>query len=133
MKGFRFRKLNKAYATLDAAACDAIYGDNFQKNGSAVENIGNNVTMEFRAMDFGPDGTESLSVCWRSGLPKNAMQIVLTGGKDTKRVMIELDKAENYREKTFPLGLRVHGMQTVSLVFLPGCSLDLKTIRFLPV
>ena len=132
-KGFRFLKLNKAFETLDAAACDAIYGDNFLKNGSAVENIGNNVTLEYREMDFGPDGTESVSVCWRSMIPKNSMQIAFAGENGIKRVMIELDGAENYQEKAISLGQKINRPQTVSLIFLPGCSLDLKSIRFLPV
>ncbi len=133
MKGFRFLKMNKAYAALDAADCDAVYGDNYQINGGAVENIGNNVTLEYRDMDFGPAGTETISVRYRSGIPKNSMQVVFTGETGIKRVMIELDGTENYLEKTFPLGSKIVGSQTVSFIFLPGCSLDLKSIRFYPV
>jgi beta-galactosidase len=130
MRGFRFRRLNKAYETLSAADCDAIYGDSYQKNGDAVENIGNNVTIEYRAMDFGPEGTETITVCWRSGIAANSMQVVFGDEKNTERVMIGLNAADEYREKAFPLGRRISGLKTVSLVFLPGCSLDLRSIRF---
>ncbi|HPJ02405.1 MAG TPA: glycoside hydrolase family 2 TIM barrel-domain containing protein [Candidatus Limiplasma sp.] len=130
-KGFRFRKLNKAYETLGAAQCDAIYGDAYQINGGAVEGIGNNVTIEYRDMDFGTVGTQRLSVRWRSKLLKNAIQIVFSGGTDTTRLMIEVDAAETYREQAFPLGRKILGKQTVSFIFLPGSSLDLASIRFL--
>ncbi|MFH1879418.1 MAG: glycoside hydrolase family 2 TIM barrel-domain containing protein, partial [Bacillota bacterium] len=72
IKGFAFRKLVKAYQTLNAEDCDALYGDNYHISGGAIENIGNNVTIEYRNMDFGPGGAARLSVCWRSELAKNA-------------------------------------------------------------
>jgi len=132
IKGFRFKRLNKAFATLAAADCDDIYGDNFKIIGNAVENIGNNVVIEYRDMDFGAEGTDKLSLCWRSALEKNAVQIVFSNGDDSARLMIEADRAEEYREAVFALGRRIKGMNTVSFIFLPGCSLDLKRIRFIP-
>ncbi|MBN1776535.1 MAG: DUF4982 domain-containing protein [Clostridiales bacterium] len=132
MKGFRFRRLNKAYETLSAADCDQIYGDDYHIDGGAVEGIGNNVSIEYRDMDFGPGGTGKISVCWRSALPKNAVQIVFSDEDESKRLMIELESAPEYRGAEFALGECITGMKTVTIIFLPGCSLDLKHIRFLP-
>lgn len=133
MKGFRFQKMDKAYQRLYAADCDAIYGDSFHRNGDDVQNIGNNVTIEFRDMDFGSAGTDAMGICFRSEMPKNCVQVAFTGEKRTQRVMLELDGAGNYDEKQFWLGRKIKGPQTVSLIFLPGCALDLKSIRFLPI
>jgi len=131
IKGFRFHKLVKAFQALNAADCDAVYGDNFTMNGGAIEGIGNNVVIEFREMDFGPEGTEKVSLCWRSKLQKNAVQIVFAGDEEEQRVLIEADAAPSYREREFALGRRITGRKTVSFIFLPGCSLDLKQLRFL--
>ena len=132
MKGFVFKQLNKAFQTLHAADGDNIYGDHYLINHGAVEGIGNNVTIEFQHMDFGSEGTQTLSVCWRSSLPKNSMQLLFSGESGSIRRMITLESAAEYREATFSLGGDITGLQTVSLIFLPGCSLDLKQLRFIP-
>ena len=131
IKGFRFQRLNKAFETLSAASSDSLYGDHYRVNGDAVENIGNNVTIEYREMDFGPQGTDAVVLCWRSALLQNAIQIVFTDAATTIRVVIEADTAPEYREHTFALGQTITGKKTVSFVFMPGCSLDLRSIRFL--
>jgi beta-galactosidase len=131
IKGFQFHRQAKAFQQLNAADCDAVYGDSYIINGGAIEGIGNNVSIEFRDMDFGPEGTDKLAMCWRSALQKNAVQIVFSSGLQETRVLIEADRAAEYREREFPLGRRIQGVQTVSIIFLPGCSLDLKRFRFL--
>ncbi len=131
IKGFQFTKYEKAYQRLDAAENDAAYGDSFAVRGGAVENIGNNVTLVFEDMDFGASGAARVRACWRSEKAGNAMQFVFAGGGREDRRMIELPRADAYTDAVFPLGGRVTGKQTVSLVFLPGCDLDLAWIQFL--
>ena len=103
LKGFQFQKLQKAYQRLDAADNNAVYGDNFTVIGGAIEAIGNNVAIEFRNMDFGPDGADRVKLCWRSELPKNAVQIIMADDRKTKRILIEINQAPDYRERVFPL------------------------------
>jgi len=131
IKGFQFHKPVKAYQAINAADCDSLYGDSYTINGGAIEHIGNNVSVEFRGMDFGPEGTDRLMLRWRSELLKNAVQILFSDGQDTKRFLIETDAAPAYKERVFALGESVTGLQTVTFVFLPGCSLDLQTIQFI--
>jgi beta-galactosidase len=88
--------------------------------------------VDFREMDFGPEGTDRVILRWRSELPKNAEQILFSDGRETKRILIKTDAARAYKERVFALGESVAGLQTVTLVFLPGCSLDLQQIRFIP-
>ncbi len=130
IKGFRFRKYERAFERLPAASADALYGDDYAVNGGAVERIGNNVTLVFEGLDFGT-GAARVAVCWRSARAENSVQL-LNEGESAGRQMIELGPAETYREAVIPLERVIAGRQTVSLVFLPGCELDLAWIQFLP-
>jgi len=42
---------------------------------------------------------------------------------------VEFDGADEYVEREFPLE-RISGLQTVTMVFLPGSQFDLKWFRF---
>ena len=55
------------YSPLSSAK-DHLYGDSFRIAGDAVEEIGNNVSLEFAEMDFGEKGTEKLTVWGRAPL-----------------------------------------------------------------
>ena len=48
LKGFYFKKLEKAYGKLLAGEANAIYGDSFTRDETAVRGIGNNVTIVAR-------------------------------------------------------------------------------------
>ena len=56
IKGFTFTRHSRAWDTLAAGACDAVYGDSFTRDGSRVLGIGNNVSLLFDRMDFGETG-----------------------------------------------------------------------------
>ncbi len=131
IKGFRFKKYQKAFQRLPAAENDGIYGDSFQVMGGSVQNIGNNVTIVYRNMDFGESGTSRVALGWRSGLARNAIQLVFAAGDGEIRTMVEVRQAEDYIGDVFPLGERIKGPCTVSLVFLPGCNLDLAWVQFM--
>ncbi len=127
IKGFRFARLEKAFARLGAADNDGLYGDAYRVAGECVEGIGNNVTILFSGMDFGGGGASKVSVSWRSDLERNAVQVAFGG----ERRLIELPRAEAAREAVFSLGAPLTGRGDVSLIFLPGCSLDLGSIQFM--
>ena len=114
-----------------ASENDMVYGDSYKITADGVEGIGNNVTLVFRHMDFGTAGAGRVALCWRTKLHKNAIQFVFAGENGEIRRMVDVGQAGDYSERIFPLGGRITGNNTVSLVFLPGCHLDLKSIQFL--
>ena len=131
IKGFCFKKYQKAFQRLSAAECDSIYGDSFTMKEDTVENIGNNVSLIFENMDFGSMGAGRVALCWRSDLARNSIQFVFYDGKEKIQKMVEVDRTDAYTSSVFPLNEGISGKKTVSLIFLPGCSLDLAWIQFL--
>lgn len=67
----------------------------------------------------------------RFDLDENTTQILFSGAQRKARVMLRLPPTENYTEEVFPLGKVITGLRDVSLIFLPGSSLDLAWIRFI--
>ncbi len=126
LKGFIFA--NPAYSCLNAAENDGISGDSYIIRGGAVENIGNNVSIEFGGMDF--DGMGSVTLSTRSALQNNSVQLIFRDGKTERREMLEVAGTAEYTASTHTFQEPVSGLQDVSLVFLPGCSLDLEWIQF---
>lgn len=131
IKGFRFKKYQKAFQRLSVTECDGIYGDSFTVMDNTVENIGNNVSILFENMDFGSTGAGSVALSWRSDIPRNSIQIVFEHEEEKIRKKVEIYRAEDYTSAVFPLDGRIFGKGTVSLIFLPGCKLDLAWIQFM--
>lgn len=132
IKGFSFKKLEKAYAKLYAAECDRVYGDSYTLQSKAIENIGNNVSLVYKDMNFGLSGAQNISLKWRSDRSKNSIQLVTTDSVtgSMNKQMLELPQASDYSTVTLPLEKSMTGHQTVTLIFLPGSQLDLKWIQF---
>jgi len=132
IKGFVFTPMDKCFQKLFAAECDSAYGDSYQAApDGAMEGLAGNVTLVFQHMDFRPHGSSAVRLCWRSALPLNSMQLHFSGEAGEVRQMVELPQAEEYTDAVFPLDMRVVGDQTLSLILLPGCGLDLRWIWFL--
>ncbi len=131
IKGFCFKRYPKSLQRLPAAENDGIYGDSFQLMDGCVESIGNNVTIVYNDMDFGETGVSRVALNWRSELIRNAIQFLFAGGEEEIRTMVEVPGADDYTHDVFPLGDRIKGTCTVSLVFLPGCNLDLAWVQFM--
>ena len=128
IKGFSFKKYEKAFVCLDASSADEIYGDDFKINGGMVEGIGNNVSIEFSGMDFGEEGTTKLTV--RGNAPKdNTIHVRFTTGTDEIKNIIEFKKSDGIEEQTFEFE-KVTGYKSVSFVFLPGSCFDFESFRF---
>jgi len=128
--GFVFEKLEKAFEKLYLAENDFIYGDSYVLMSHAVEHIGNNVTIGSIDMDFSDKGASSVEICWRS-CRKNSFQVQITDtGNITTSTMIETDPSKDYISSVFPLVQNAKGMCSVSLIFLPGCDIDIEWIRF---
>jgi beta-galactosidase len=132
IKGFTFVKADKAYAKLSAAENDGISGDNFIVSGEAVEGIGNNVAIVYNDMDFGEGGAAGITLSARSRIDKNSIRLLFKSEEGERREMLEVAGTAQYAESAYCFGEKVCGKQTVSLIFLPGTSMDLEWIRFDP-
>lgn len=126
LKEFHFTRQEKAYARLSALADGVTYGDSFVRTGDAIEQIGNNVSLEFSDMNFGEAGTDSIVICGRTPLQQNTIQLRFTDGATQ---VLPFPHSEEYIEICFPLE-KVTGEQKVTFVFLPGCNFDFKWFRF---
>lgn len=126
LKEFHFTRQEKAYARLSALTDGVTYGDSFVRTEDAIEQIGNNVSLEFSDMDFGTDASDSIVICGRTPLQHNTIQLRFSNGETQ---VLPFPHSGEYREMRFPIQ-KVTGEQKVTFVFLPGCNFDFKWFRF---
>lgn len=131
LKGFVFKKLQKAWLSLNAAEADSVYGDTFTKEECAITGIGNNVTITYTEMDFGEEGTAGIRICGRAPESSNSLHIRFLQGEEESKQLVEFPMCGEYIEKEFSL-IPVKGKWDVSFVFLPGSCFDLQSVQFLP-
>lgn len=131
LKGFVFKKLQKAWLSLNAAEADSVYGDTFTKEERAITGIGNNVTITYTEMDFGEEGTAGIRICGRAPESGNSLHIRFSQGEEESKQLVEFPMCGEYIEKEFSL-IPVKGKWDVSFVFLPGSCFDLQSVQFLP-
>lgn len=131
LKGFVFKKLQKAWLSLNAAEADSVYGDTFTKEERAITGIGNNVTITYTEMDFGEEGTAGIRICGRALESSNSLHIRFLQGEEESKQLVEFPMCGEYIEKEFSL-TPVKGKWDVSFVFLPGSCFDLQSVQFLP-
>lgn len=131
LKGFVFKKLQKAWLSLNAAEADSVYGDTFTKEERAITGIGNNVTITYTEMDFGEEGTAGIRICGRAPESGNSLHIRFSKGEEESKQLVEFPMCGEYIEKEFSL-TPVKGKWDVSFVFLPGSCFDLQSVQFLP-
>lgn len=129
IKGFSFERQNPAFEQNDAADAGRIYGDTFTVAGSRVEEIGNNVSLEFSHLDFGGEGAAQLTLFGRSPIDKNTIHVRFAGEGGESNQLVEFTHSEDYEERVFKLD-RVKGKQNVTFIFLPGSRFDFGWFRF---
>ena len=132
IKGFTFLQYQKAFQKLKATEVTSVYGDCFDIREDTIENIGNNVSLVYENMDFGKLGASQIEICWRSQIVQNSIQLVFTddGQREIKQ-MIEVASHEEYASAVFSLEESITGQNTLSLIFLPGCNIDIGWLRFI--
>ena len=126
LKGFSFARKQKAYEKLNAAENDGIYGDNYEICKKAVHGIGNNVTLEYREMDFGDKGCDTIVICGKSEHDCNTIHLIFDDGKEEKRFVLEFAGTAEMSTQRFSFEIR-KGMYTVRFVFLPGSRFDFES------
>jgi len=129
IKGFSFKKKNRALEQNSAADCDRIYGDAFTVTEQGVEGIGNNVSLAFEQMDFGSDGVTKLEICGRSTIDKNTIHVRFEGEEGEHARIVEFAYSGQYETREFALE-KVTGLQNVTFIFLPGSRFDFAWFRF---
>ena len=129
IKGFSFTRLNRAFARNSAVESEHIYGDAFAVRKDRVENIGNNVSLEFGEMNFSGDGISRIVICGHSPIDRNTIHIRFSGEDGAGERIVEFTYSADYVERTFGLE-KVFGRQRVTFVFLPGCNFDFQWFRF---
>lgn len=146
MKGFSFRYYEKAFGKLYAGEAAKVYGDSFERRGNTVEEIGNNVTLEFPNMDFGKKGAGKIAIWGRTPLAKNTIHIHFTneegdtlirivefpGNPDESRTQSAMTAREKppYTLQEFSIE-KLCGKGKVEFIFLPGSSFDFEAFRFM--
>ena len=129
MKGFFFKKFNRAYEMLHAKENDHIYGDFFKVTEEGIREIGNNVTVIFENMDFGEEGTNRLVICGESPIDKNSIHVKFKGESGEETQLIEFLYSEGEEVRSYALD-GIKGMQQVSFVFLPGSYFHFHWFQF---
>lgn len=129
LRGFSVQKQEKAFSRLCASECSKIYGDAYTIKEERVEQIGNNVILEFEHMDFGDKGTERFKICSRSERSMNPVQIRFTSDMGSCLQIVELPGSREYQEQTFSIE-PLKGAGKVEFVFLPGSSFDFWWFEF---
>ncbi len=130
-KGFVFHGGDKAFSPMNAASADQVYGDSFVRKGGEVQGIRNNTTLIFENLDLASEGAGQIALIWRSRNAANPLQLIIETEMCQTRDMLTLPAAQEYTEQAFPLTAKAVGRARVSLVFLPGAALDLRSVRFL--
>lgn len=128
--GFSFKKLNRSFALINAGEYDEIYGDGFKVNGEKVENIGNNVVIGFRDMDFG-EGADKITLCAKTPNSVNSVQLRFTfenGEQLTQSV--DFENRADYEEQTFAIKKVSGKIKELNFVFMPGSNFDFHWFRF---
>ncbi|MBE5799113.1 MAG: glycoside hydrolase family 2 protein [Clostridiales bacterium] len=128
LKGFSFAKQSRAFLPLSAAQADAIYGDSFTRDGSAIRSIGNNVSLVFERMDYGVCRKACLALSGSTPLSRNpiTVRIQRADGEETTQIA---EFVRGTDEQCFMLDVP-GGMCTVTFVFLPGSQFDFERFWF---
>lgn len=128
IKGFSFKKHEKAYETNSVLLHDALYGDAYEITEDAIVGIGNNVSVTFKDMNFSK-GLKRLVICGRTPRDINTIHVRFEDETGTMNQIAEFSFSEEYAEQTFELE-NVYGVKTVHFVFMPGCLFDFNYFRF---
>ncbi len=123
MKGFSFARQSRACRFNAAGEADSVYGDSFRRDGSAVREIGNNVTLQFEHMAFEKEGEVTLLLEGQTSLPENPVHVKVTGPNGEMKTSMCLFKGGDRGAQAFPLAV-FPGECRVDFVFLPGSQFD---------
>ncbi len=125
-KGFRFSKPRREGVELLAVENDGIYGDSYSQGEGIIERIGNNVSIIFNDIDLGKE-VSAVEITGRTRNQKDTLHLRFDGEEPR---IIEFEKSDEIVTRRFDIK-PLSGSKNLTLVFLPGCDFDLKSIKFL--
>lgn len=128
--GFEFIPIERAFDVNYTAESDSIYGDEYSISDRSVVGIGNNVIINYDALDFGEDGASAVTIRGITANPSNQVQLRYTpeGGEQTS-VLLEFMHSDDVSEQRFEIP-KLTGINDISFVFLPGTKFDFEWFRF---
>ncbi len=130
IRGFIFEKQEKAYQQLFVSKDkDSIYGDTFTIEENCVANIGNNVNIGFRNMDFTSKPASKVTVHGQTPNEINTIQVRFTDATETKITELQFTKSTDFKTMTFDIP-EVKGKYDVDFIFLPGSNFSFEWFKF---
>lgn len=129
LKGFRFEKQNRTDLLINAGDADSIYGDSFERRGSVIANIGNNVSLCFEGIDFGDVKEWNLMISGTTPLEINSITVRFKNENGVASAEVADFRGNDLAEQSFPMHVP-GGKCSVTFVFLPGSSFDFRAFRF---
>lgn len=129
IKGFSFVRGTRAWDTISALDRDMVYGDSYRESPEGVLDIGNNVSLVFRELDFGEKGCRRVGILGRTALENNSIHICFQGEGGEERRIVEFRRQEDWGRQVFDIE-PVCGMRDVTFLFLPGSRFDFSDFRF---
>ncbi len=129
IKGFSFRKYEKAWSVLQAASANHIIGDSFRVEEQTVREIGNNVSLQFEEMDFGERSANQLRIRGRAPKGNNTIHVRFFNGEQESKQIVEFAQCEEWMEREFTL-TPMAGKWEITFVFLPGSYFDFDWFVF---
>lgn len=130
IKGFTFQKLTKAYEKLDVNHCDEIYGDSFTWQEWGIGDIGNNVTITFKDMDFTSKKASQITIYGRAINESSSIRIQVKTDQQSFNKILEFRHSKDFQKKIFDIG-KIEGCGDVEFIFLPGSNFDFQWFQFL--
>ena len=124
IKGFSFTKLEKAWTKLTASESDGVYGDSFRVDGDAVREIGNNVSLLFKDMEFSSHPLHGIRICGSTPLEGNTIHVRFYDGATEEKEILEF-RRDGGEVQEFALKERT-GKWDLTFVFLPGSNFDFE-------
>lgn len=129
IKGFSFQRLTKAYEKLYVNNCDEIYGDSFTWQEWGIGDIGNNVTITFKEMDFTSKSASQITICGKAINESSSIRIQVKTDKQSFNKILEFRHSKDFQKKVFDIE-NIQGHGDIEFIFLPGSNFDFKWFQF---
>ena len=129
MKGFIFEKQKKAFLQHNAGSAENVYGDSFVLDGDAIREIGNNVSLIWKDMDFDGENEVILEIAGKTPLPVNTISIRIKNREGDEISSVMNFAGGNRAVQSVKISVP-SGLCSVTFLFLPGSCFDFESFCF---
>lgn len=130
LKGFVFEERNRTFERNSALDADEIYGDSFERAQNAVMNIGNNVSMVFKDLDFGDGGVCGIRIWGQTPLENNTIHLLFSSENNQVRNIIEFKGSSEFVGRDYSFE-KLKGKWNLTFLFLPGSNFNFESFKFI--